>query len=430
LLCTVDVQAMLRRWTTVLAPCIAAVIVVVAMRPRLTRMAMRSALHLRIWRLHCTLRALAAHAAEARAISRAYAQRIEAHADDADATLRERQHALRAIQRRALAGLEAARAAVDANLLELWKLHTAASTAEASLALGARSSVAARGCAQRARIELAAESVHALRLLGAAGYQPTAPPPRHHMLHEEQRALAALERRTAERPQQPRALRRALRRLRALESSLDFQAELLDAQRRCAAVSGYSASNFAYGSTPLHSWLAVFESAPLRAAVAAKRHELCYVVLGSSLGSLVLYGACVFGVRSHGIELLPELAAAAVRVAAAAGVEHASFECADMLTCDLSASDVVLLASQCWDARLVAAVRWKLLDELLPGALVLDYTAALGEETDASRSDAQPNLPASATHAPRRGFALQCTVRAPVSWDATHCFWVWRVVAL
>ena len=110
-----------------------------------------------------------------------------------------------------------------------------------------------------------------------------------------------------------------------------------------------------------------------------------YAVLGSSLGSLCVYGACVHGWRVRGIELLPLLARHATRIAHSAGVRGVHFECADLLSCDLSASgersfrdlpralplpflelltppdhlsreDVVMLASQCWDDVLVAKV--------------------------------------------------------------------------
>ena len=118
--------------------------------------------------------------------------------------------------------------------------------------------------------------------------------------------------------------------------------------------------------------------------------------------------------------MLPVLAKTATRVCAAAGVEGVSFECADMLTRDLSGSDIVLLTSQCWDAPLVAALASKLLAELSLGALVIDYTAALGEASSA---------PTDERCAHRTAFALECTVRAPVSWDGAHCFWVWRVVS-
>ena len=226
---------------------------------------------------------------------------------------------------------------------------------------------------------------------------------------------------------QPSALRRAVKVLRALESSLDFQAELLAEQRAVAASTGYSSSNFAYGSTPLQSWVALFDAEPVRRTLSgAPSAGLRYVVLGSSLGSLVLYGACVHGLHSRGIELLPLLARTAERIAAEAGVVGASFECADMLSSDLKGSDIVLLASQCWDRTLIAAVRRKLLCELPLGALVLDYTAALGEVEESS-PDRPPPLPPSGSSA-RRAFALACTVHAPVSWDGSHCFWVWRVV--
>ena len=101
---------------------------------------------------------------------------------------------------------------------------------------------------------------------------------------------------------------------------------------------------------------------------------------------------------------------------------------------------MVLLASQCWDEALLAAVSSKLLSELPDGALVLDYSAQLGEQPGRT-----PHLQVEHQQAPHqqaehplggvgrpaesraRGFELVSTVRAPVSWDQGHAFWVWRV---
>ena len=239
------------------------------------------------------------------------------------------------------------------------------------------------------------------------------PPQRSEMLRAEQQALAALHGRCA----QPEALRHAVRALRALESDVDFQAALLHAQREMAGATGYDATNFAYGSTPLPSWLKVFESAPLRAALRDDkgRAALRYYVLGSSLGWLCFYGACVHGLRSHGIELLPVLAREAIGVARDAEVDGVSFECADMLGCDLSAADILLLTSQCWDGPMLEKLRAKLLRELREGALVIDYTAAMGE------GDARQGWG-------ERTFVLEWKGVGEVSWGGEITFWVWRVV--
>ena len=124
---------------------------------------------------------------------------------------------------------------------------------------------------------------------------------------------------------------------------------------------------------------------------------------------------------------MPILFDVAVQTAVAAQITNVSFICADLLTVDLSCRDVVLLASQCWDQVLLAAVRTKLLCELRDGALVLDYSAQLGEQqaTECERSDLTRTT---LELEQKRGFQLVSTVRAPVSWDREHAFWVWRVV--
>ena len=75
-------------------------------------------------------------------------------------------------------------------------------------------------------------------------------------------------------------------------------------------------------------------------------HTVRYAVLGSSLGSLCIYGACLYGWTVRGIELLPLLVRHAERVVQGANVRGVSFECADILSCDLQSEQVLLLASQ------------------------------------------------------------------------------------
>ena len=131
-----------------------------------------------------------------------------------------------------------------------------------------------------------------------------------------------------------------------------------------------------------------------------------------------VFGACIYGWQARGIELLPLLVKHATRIVHEARVTGVRFECADLLCCDLRELDVVMLASQCWDAALVGAVRAKLLTELAEGSLVVDYTDGLGRRDGAS-DDAQVQ---------RRDFHLELTVEAPVSWDGSHRFYVWRVL--
>ena len=114
-----------------------------------------------------------------------------------------------------------------------------------------------------------------------------------------------------------------------------------------------------------------------------------------------------------------------------------------MLSYDASAVQLLLLTSQCWDVALCVRLRAKLLLELPEGALVIDYTAAMGAEAAAGEEakeaageeaggggggeaggggggEAGGGAPAG------RRFVLLEKVRAPVSWDAGHGFWVWR----
>jgi hypothetical protein len=341
----------------------------------------------------------------------------------------ERQRALRRVQSMTLAQLSRGRVLVDGLLLQLRGDRAGPVGGPAALA-------ALAACETRTREAVASERELADQLLSpamAAAAMPSAPLGRPAMLGAEQRALEELQQAppSPHLPQQQLPqLRRALRSLRLLETDLDFQAELLACQLETEAATGYPRENFAYGSTPLPSWLSLFACEPVRALLEREgAARLPYVVLGSSVGWLVLYGACVHGLPSRGVELMPYLARTAERVAAEAGVAGARFECADMMRVDLGGSRLVLLASQCWDEALVARLRAKLLRELPQGALVLDYTPLLGEPQDPEEEEeGAATAAADDGAAPRRQFELACTVAAPVSWDGAHQFWVWRLV--
>lgn len=117
--------------------------------------------------------------------------------------------------------------------------------------------------------------------------------------------------------------------LREEEASLDTQARLLGETHRLMESSGYSESNFAYGSTPFSSFVRLFSSveelppgeepgAPharvaLRAALercASSGEEqaspLRFTVFGSSMGWLLFYARLALGLPNVvGYELLP-----------------------------------------------------------------------------------------------------------------------------
>ena len=72
-------------------------------------------------------------------------------------------------------------------------------------------------------------------------------------------------------------------------------------------------------------------------------------------------------------------------------------------------------------------LRAKLLAELPENALVVDYTAAVGGEAAEEAEAAEGRGGEGRGGAPAgRRFVLLEKVRAPVSWDAGHVFWVWR----
>ncbi len=329
--------------------------------------------------------------------------------------------AVRSAQTRALIALKRGREAADASLLEL---HASLTGMPADAALvprltprahAALRALASRLLASRREAERALETAPRAWWARLLRRGPPDPLNRDAMLGEERNALRSLRGSAA----QPGALARAVRLLRKLEASVDFQAELLAEQIAHARTdadprTAYTRENFAYGSTPLHAYLTLTRTcAPLAEAVGAAEGAKV-VVLGSSLGWLCFYFAAVHGARAHGIEILPSLVRHAEGTAAAARIDGATFECADILGPEvgpkIADADVVVLTSQCWDVHLRERVKARLLQRMKVDALAVDYTPRLGDDD----------------HTGRR-FALAATAVAPVSWDAGLTFHVCRV---
>lgn len=222
----------------------------------LPRALRRVALRRKICAQQRVLTALASHAARARALGQAYNDRMVMPCCDAK-RLADRLRHLRGVQQRALAGLAAARRDIDHALLLL--LRSQASDGDDCVAALAefvespQSSASRRRASpalaeEHARLELEAEARLAFSLLDhatASDIVSHEPMSRDAMLREEAEAVDALvdgrrggaasEASEASEPRppavhQPRALRRAVRLLRATEADLGFQAELLRAQ--------------------------------------------------------------------------------------------------------------------------------------------------------------------------------------------------------
>lgn len=177
---------------------------------------------------------------------------------------------------------------------------------------------------------------------------------------------------------------RITQQLRALERTPEFARGLVASTAEVASQPGsadYSRDNFSFGSTPFHTWFAVFQHPVVAAATAAANvGDPCaagahVAVFGSSYGLLAFNCALALGARTVGYDLLPFLTDHAGRVAADNAIPSSlmRFVCADMLTAPLADARVVLLTSQCWDAHLRAAVYAKLDSECRAGCVVVDY---------------------------------------------------------
>lgn len=178
------------------------------------------------------------------------------------------------------------------------------------------------------------------------------------------------------------AVSSVIRTLRHLEQSREFHRDLLRAQRQAAVGSSYSMDNFAYGSTPFYTWLALVQTKSVsKAIVECQEHQrdgltpYQYAVCGSSTGSLVFFAAVLFGIESVGVEILPYLWKVSKDVQR--GLQSPNrccrFVCEDMLQSSLSRIKILVLTSQCWDHDLHDRVLVKLERELPVGSIVIDY---------------------------------------------------------
>ena len=274
-------------------------------------------------------------------------------------------------------------------------------------------------------------------------------------------------------PMRAARLRRAVAALRAAERDVDARARLV-AETRAISLSAaaenetkkYTEENFAYGSTPLASFLLVHVACPelleatralandpQRNILASGRRRSSgdasssenglyinpsppegYAVWGSSSGWLVLYAALGLGVRAVGYELLECHVDTARRVAreclqtrddedrlSAAGEKTtetpsraaaaARFERGDFLTLEGSVGPetrVVWLTSQCWDRGVLDGAARRLRLGLASGAIVVDYGDRLARGAEAE------------------AFERVARVEAPVSWNANQTFHVFR----
>ncbi|RHY35678.1 hypothetical protein DYB25_004947 [Aphanomyces astaci] len=207
-------------------------------------------------------------------------------------------------------------------------------------------------------------------------------------------------------------LRRVIQHLRHQEETRPFHVQLRACQLQLST--SYDVSSFAYGSTPLFTWIDLFRSRVLVDCIARikespQQHVSACTVFGSSAGSLVFFTSLICGIRVQGIEILPFLVDTSTDTQRRFLMEECvDFQCQDMLTADLQHVQLLVLTSQCWEAGLIKALVNKLEKELPPLALVLDYTAALSSAG---------------------GFTLVQSTTGVVSWNKSHTFNVYRNTA-
>ena len=193
--------------------------------------------------------------------------------------------------------------------------------------------------------------------------------------------------------------------LHTTHKSLSFQSDLLKASEQKSSDTGYSLDNFAYGTTPYESFLAIFQDKAVSPHVSTCLEKgKIYCVYGSSIGWLCFYGNLTYGLRTVGYEILPNLVQVSKQIADKHDLRGLHFHVKDMLETDLEDIGILFLTSQCWDTELKKKTYHKIQRELPQDALVIDYSPALKHY---------------------EGFESILKCRAPVSWNSSqefHCF--------
>lgn len=184
----------------------------------------------------------------------------------------------------------------------------------------------------------------------------------------------------------------------------------------------YSLENFAYGSTPLSTWL-VLMSEIQKSGYESNQN---WGVLGSSCGWMVFYAALLFEKDAHGWEILPSLHEYASRVLVERVPEDVRslvhlYSC-DALKGDISICSAIIIAGQCWESWLLNAMYKKIMLECNVGTLLLDYNGALqrfmkGELHKSKGSGDSGSFG-------NRSFELVFVKSLPVSWGTVE-FHLW-----
>jgi len=235
-------------------------------------------------------------------------------------------------------------------------------------------------------------------------------------------------------------LRRVVENLRCMETSYDFHGQIIcdasmllpsgdDSDDACD--SDYSLENFAYGSTPLSTWL------QLMSAIRATGHPTAveWGVMGSSCGWMVFYAAALTGKMAHGWEILPSLHQCAVNHIPNDTPDDTpdpdvtchmrqllDFNCQDALKADISSCGAIVIAGQCWEPWLLNAMYTKIRSECAVGTILLDYNAILQEFQ--KQDDEGTEIGEGEGEGGKREFQLLCSKSLPVSWGVV-AFHVW-----
>lgn len=141
----------------------------------------------------------------------------------------------------------------------------------------------------------------------------------------------------------------------------------------------YSDGNFAYGQVFYQGFHRLFTTHPV-AIDAVKRanvEQLDWFSLGSNIGTETFYSAVALDLNSIGYDVLCPLVEHSKTFRTQFNLESkTNFHCKDALDADLSNAGIIWVDNQAWDENLSNNIYAKLNQDMIPGALMIEYAMA------------------------------------------------------
>ena len=141
-------------------------------------------------------------------------------------------------------------------------------------------------------------------------------------------------------------------------------------------VRDYSFINFAYGMVFYHGFHRLFTTHPVAvdAVQRSRGRQLDWISFGSNVGTETFYAAMTWNLNSVGYDVLCSLVDHSQTFRTQFHLESKTmFHCKDALDADLSNAGIIWIDNQSWDEHLTNSIYVKLNQDMIPGAIVIEY---------------------------------------------------------